>query len=145
MSAHLMEGNSVMNGMFRMEVISDISKLQAGYTLICTKVNILVYADGLVLITPKDQAEILYLLKVLSNWCDLYLFWPSKRYYIFLLTNSFEIQWSKIVYPLFVCQIWITAFIMMTHVSKIYCDKESKQTRVSLYETWFLALTCNFV
>ena len=38
------------------EVISDISKLPAGCTLYCTKVNIQGYADDLVLVPPTAQA-----------------------------------------------------------------------------------------
>ena len=38
------------------EVKSDISKLPAECTLICSKVNILGYADDLVLVAPTAQA-----------------------------------------------------------------------------------------
>ena len=38
------------------EVISDISKLPAGCTLNCSKINILGYTDDLVLAAPTTQA-----------------------------------------------------------------------------------------
>ena len=62
----------MMNGLLRMEcdreseVISDVSKLPAGRTFNCSKINILGYADDLVLVATTDQALQL-LLNVLTS------------------------------------------------------------------------------
>ena len=60
--------NSYLN-----EVISDISKLPAGCTLNCSKVNILGYADDLVLVDPTDQALQLMLNALTSKLSTLSL------------------------------------------------------------------------
>ena len=72
LSLHLMEGYWVKNVMLRMEcnkevyhlgyyfyylqeLVSDISKLPARYTLICSKYNILGYADELVIVASTGK------------------------------------------------------------------------------------------
>ena len=55
------------------EVISDISKLLAGCTLTCGKVNILGYADDLVLVAPTAQALQLMLEALTSKLSTLSL------------------------------------------------------------------------
>ena len=50
-----------------LEVVSEISKLLAGCTLNCSKVNVLGYADDLVLVAPT--AEALQLLPSNSTHC----------------------------------------------------------------------------
>ena len=48
--------SGILFNFYLKEVISDISKLPAECTLNCGKVNILGYADDLVLVAPTTQA-----------------------------------------------------------------------------------------